>query len=450
MDEFESLPEFQSLVVAATGKPERHMGDSVIPAEPPQWSEVRTIALNLAKTTSDQLSLHIYLIQAEANVKGFEGFHKAMAATVDLLDNQWESMYPAPDLDDPDDMYYERVNLMNELSEQPMFLDALHRLPLVKVRGVGEFSSRDIEIAKGVREGSEEDVARCQEGLIRGAFSESDKEQLQTLSVALNALPDLCSAIESTFAEKTGQANVLSLERLKTRVGDCAWCFNEYAAEHLTPVVDHSSAGSDEAEALTTSEAAVTDPAAATLTSSTLQDRSMVTGTFDSILLYYQRYEPASPVRLLTARAKDLVNQPFFDLLQALAPNHRDDLPGMLAEVKKQPMAALISDSYTKFLSGETLPQISEPGAASMDVSEQKLEPVSINSGNSHAIPVIESREQVLIALQDIETYFLNSEPASPIPLVITDIRKLVSKRFGELVEEFSRVLPVQSAESSE
>ena len=63
---------------------------------------------------------------------------------------------------------------------------------------------------------------------------------------------------------------------------------------------------------------------------------------------------------------------------------------------------------------------------------------------------MIGSRQQVLEVLQDIETYFVNAEPASPIPLVISDIRKLVSKRFAELVTEFSRLLPAVTADAAE
>lgn len=448
MEDFESLPEFQALVVAATTKPERSMGDSVIPAEPPQWGEVRSLAKSLAKTAADQLALHVYLVQAEANVKGFIGLRQSLGEVLQLLENQWDSMYPSPDLDDPDDMYYARVNLMNELSEQPSFLDALHRLPLVSVRGLGQFSTRDIEISLGQISGSEEDKARCQEGLIRGAFAESDVAELQSLAESLAEIPQVLVAIENLFSEKTGQSGVLSLSRLRDRVNACRSSFNEFAADHIG-----SAPAEESAEAQVSAEDHADEPMevkSRPLKASSLTNRQMVMESFDAILLYYQVHEPSSPVRILTFQARGFVNKSFFEVLQALAPAHKEDLPTLLAELQKQPIAALLGDSYARYLAGESMPALDSGGASARDggqpldgEDESHAAAGESTAGNNHGVRVIESREEVLALLQDIETYFTVAEPASPIPLIIADIRKLVSKRFVELVTEFSRLIPL-------
>ena len=433
MEEFESLPEFQALVVAATGKPERSMGGSVIPAEPPQWSEVRSMAKELAKSATNQLALHVYLIQAETNVKGFAGFAQSLQVVCDVLEGEWDSMYPAPDLDDPDDMYYERVNLMNELSEQPSFLDTLHRLPLVSARGIGEFSTRDLEISAGVVPGTEEDLTRCQEGLIRGAFAESDVELLQAQADALSQLPALCNQIEAIFSEKTSQAGVLSLGRLRSSVETCRTRYEEYAQEYLAPPIVEEMRGDDTPDS---GYGSAGEQNTAPEKISSLANQQMVLDSFDAILHYYEQHEPSSPVRVLTHRARGFVNQSFFEILQTLAPAHWDNLPSLLTELQKQPLAALLSDSHARFINGETLPSASTTG-----YSES-------TSGNSHNDRVISSREEVLEVLQDIETYFITREPASPIPLIIADIRKLVSKRFAELIADFSRLIPPVATES--
>ena len=468
MEDFESLPEFQALIVAAAGKPERSMGDSVIPAEPPQWSDVRRMARDLAKSASDQLALHIYLIQAETNVDGFVGFQRSLQAIEQLMDTSWDSMYPAADLDDPDDMYYERVNLLHELNDQPAFLDAVHRLPLVDVRGIGSFSARDIDICAGVVNGSEEDQARCQDGLIRGAFAETDTQELQALATALASVCKTCQSIEALFVEKTGQSDALSLQRIYDRVSACQARFHEYADEHLASQVD--------ATAMDQTEAAVEQDGAESpkqqpspARTSSLADRGMAQQAFDAILLYYQENEPSSPVRIFAHRAREFVDKSFFDILQELAPAHRDDLPALLEQLEKQPLAFLFSDSYYKFLSGESLPVMSPAAEASAahvvaaapaPAADSGEEPASAaaevtpsgqqSMGNTHTSHVISSRDQVLELLQDIETYFVNNEPASPIPLIVGEIRKLVSKRFVELVAEFNRNVPKPSSDASE
>ncbi|NND91254.1 MAG: hypothetical protein HKN42_10350 [Granulosicoccus sp.] len=462
MADFESTPEFQALVVAAAGKPERSMGSSVIPAEPPQWGEVRTLANKLVSANANQLALHIFLIQAETNVKGFTGFRDALQNTLTLLTDQWDDMYPEPDLDDPEDMYYARVNLFNDLSMQPQFLDAIHRLPLVSVRGIGEFSARDIDISAGTVSGSEEDKARCQEGLIRGAFAESDKDALQSTLDALDALPGLCKLVETSFAEKTGQADVLSLEPLIKRIESCRTRCHEYADEHLQSAAANAADNDTEsttAEATAGSPATTTDSPAAT---STLGSRAMVLASFDAILLYYQQHEPSSPVRVLTYCARDFVDKPFFEVLQALAPAYRDDLPMLLAQLQKQPLASLLSDRYARFLGGEAQPTLQAPTVALPEAAEVAPDGSAADAalaaspdapagpGELSAAPVIQSRQEVLDTLHDIEAFFNNAEPASPIPLIIADIRKLVGKRFVELVTEFSRLLPAGPSEAGE
>lgn len=454
MEDFESTPEFQALIVAAAGKPERSMGDSVIPAEPPQWKDVRALARELMEKAPTQLAVHVYLIQAETCVNGFTGFHQSLQTLVTLLQNQWDELYPEPDLDDPDDMYYARVNLINELAEQPVFLDAIHRQALVSVRGIGDFSARDIDIASGALTASEEDQARCQEGLIRGAFAETSADELQVMVDALDALPVLCRSVETLFAEKTGQQNVLSLDRLIKRIDGCRTHFHAYADEYLSGSQDDVGVEDANEEPLAATEA-VTAETNQTGRTSTLANRSSVMASFDAILLYYQEYEPSSPVRILTLCARDIVEKPFFEILQALAPDRRDDLPALLAQIQKQPLASLLSDSFARFLAGEALPSMST--AAIPGQNDNPDEGVSdttggetSHSGNSHAVSVISSRQQVVEVLQDIETFFLNAEPASPVPLIISDIRKLVPKRFAELVAEFSRLLPEAASASAE
>jgi predicted component of type VI protein secretion system len=141
-----------------------------------------------------------------------------------------------------------------------------------------------------------------------------------------------------------------------------------------------------------------------------------------------------------------------------MVPAQRENLPALLEDIQKQPLAALLTECYARYLNGETVPTLSPSmqqadgsAAAPVEAVAADVEsathpaPSTANSpgpGNSHQVPRIESRQQVLETLQDIETYYLHAEPASPVPLMIADIRKLVPKRFSDLVSDFSRLLP--------
>ena len=57
------------------------------------------------------------------------------------------------------------------------------------------------------------------------------------------------------------------------------------------------------------------------------------------------------------------------------------------------------------------------------------------------SIGPIKSRSEVVALLGEIETYFKNHEPSSPIPLIVQEMRKLVNRDFRELLQDIDRAL---------
>ena len=160
---------------------------------------------------------------------------------------------------------------------------------------------------------------------------------------------------------------------------------------------------------------------------------------------FYQSHEPSSPVRLLTSRAREFVGLSFFELLQYLAPQYKDDLPALLDELEKQPLAYLLGDTYSRFMSGNL--DLESSIQSPVNTAEHgPPKPSEQESGNNHANSVPGSRDEVVALLQDIESYYAVNEPSSPLPLILSDIRRLVNKRFTELVAEFRRSLPIAAA----
>jgi len=432
MEGFENTSEFQALVVAAAGKSERSMGDSVIPAEPPAWAEVKHLALKLCQGDVQHLGVLVHLLRAETNTVGFAGLLSSLERVDDQIANHWDTLLPEADGDDPDDPYYARVNILLEISEQPQFLDVIHRLPLVSARGIGEYSARDVAIFQGQLNGSEEDRARCQEGLIRGAFQESDPKVLANdLDTLINAL-ECVKKIEVDFVEKSQGSGDISLEKLRSRLIECIDAFRKFATEFLPTgeSVDNEvrivSSSDDTIVSTPVDEPDVSTP-------SKLASRQAVMQAFSQITTYYQHHEPSSPVLFFVQSASSMVSKSFFDLLVELAPAHRDDLPTLLETLKKDPMNYLVQNSYQRFLSGES------PASAHTENGQFESDQVA-QSGP-------QNREQVLEILQDIERFFYANEPASPIPLLIAEMRKLVNKRFSDLLNEFSRSMPRVSNE---
>ncbi len=63
---------FLALQEAAQGKPEQQYGDTLIPAQPPDWAGVREHALRLAAITRD-LRLAVWLVRSGARLHGLAG-----------------------------------------------------------------------------------------------------------------------------------------------------------------------------------------------------------------------------------------------------------------------------------------------------------------------------------------------------------------------------------------
>ena len=308
VSDIEHSPEYQALLVAAAGKPERSMGESVIPAEPPNWTDVKNRALALI-TDPPHLAVLIQLVKSRTNVDGFTGFGESLKLIVDHLSSSWDDVHPLADQDDPDDPFYERVNLLRELSDEPAFIDAIYRAPLVSARAIGTFSRRDIEISSGKIPASEEELARCQEGLVRGAFAETDPDDLRATHAACVDIQSMCDSIKSLFDERAGDHGLL-FTALQSKVAECQTQLEDYGAAILAALESESP---EPAEELAAPASDTAEPVGAqTAGGATLTDRESVCATLDQIIVYYQRYEPSSPVPVLIQRARDMAAKSFF------------------------------------------------------------------------------------------------------------------------------------------
>lgn len=338
--DIEGTPEYQALLVAVAGKPERSMGDSVIPAEPPNWSDVRQLASDLMQDPP-HLGVLVQWVKAEANLKSFNGMTKGLALLTEKLLEFWEQTQPLADEDDPDDQFYERINLLHELSDDPVFVDCVYRMALVNVRGIGSFSARDIDISRGQVAATDEETSRCQEGLIRGALQEAGKEQLIELDTLLKTIPEQCKTLENLFLERAGQDNLLSLGNLSNRI-----------SENRSRLLEMSSGLLDSPEETDEEEGVGAAQGSATIAKGAIKNREDVCLAFDRVIEYYQKHEPSSPLPVFAARARDMVPKPFFAVLYELAPAYSDDFSGLVSAILGNPLSYLMQDCYRRFMDG--------------------------------------------------------------------------------------------------
>lgn len=491
-----SEPAYQELQIAIEGKPGSQMGDAVIPDQPPNFQQALALATEMLGQ-SKHLALLVGFTRAAAGKQGFAGFADALKLVETVASDYWDSLHPVADEDDPDDPWWERISLLRELTDSPAASETLYRVNLVEVRHIGAFSSRDIDIAAGRLSGSEEDKERCNSNLIRGAFTEAPVESLQVISQGIDDSLLNLESLGNFFNEKLGAGNAPSFSDLIDRVNTCKQLFAEFAGDIVSAVDEQPEEESSEPVESGTAEAVATTPGRSNATKSGgFAGRDDVAIALDSVMRFYQKHEPSSPVPILLARAREMVYKNFFDLLRELAPQHKDSFRDMMRALNEDPLAFLIEDSYNSFLNGEsyTVPEIevqddssgnssgeaTESGSAESAVVQEGTddENSSDDSSNESAeadtgevqtdavaaeekpatttdstppapAPAtareVNTREEVLATLTQVQAFFERNEPSSPVPLIVQKVRNLVPKNFLDLLAEFDKASEPES-----
>ena len=86
-------PAFMALEAAGAGKPEQQYGDTVIPAEEPDWPTVQELALALARRTRD-LRVAVWLVRCGARLQGWPGALHGLQMVQGLLERNWDHVHP--------------------------------------------------------------------------------------------------------------------------------------------------------------------------------------------------------------------------------------------------------------------------------------------------------------------------------------------------------------------
>jgi type VI secretion system protein ImpA len=318
-DDLEYDRAFLALGDKVKGAPEQQIGDHIVPAEPPNWKEVRKDALDLLRRTRD-LRLILFLTQALIQTDGLPGLRDGLALLEGAVCRFWPDLYP---LLDPDDGYdpTQRVNLLMGFCDFESVLRPLALAPLVDARTVGRFSLRDIQFATDrlpVPEGGvKPDLA-----VIRAAFTAQDPEARNALSAAVDGSLASLEAIESFVTDQVGVGAAPSLAPLVNLLKEMRQAFADHAGVRGpggnasgTPEVEENLP----AELGIASQSTGSPPAIVSMAG--INNRQDVVRALDLIGDYYARCEPSSPIPLLLQRAKRLVSMSFIEIIKDLAPD---------------------------------------------------------------------------------------------------------------------------------
>lgn len=321
-DSLEYDPAFADLEIAARGKPERHFGTTLVPAQEPDWRQVQTKAVGLFDRTRD-LRVAVLLARAQVVLEGLAGLTASLQLIRQLLVRHWDQVHPQLDPDDPKDPTL-RMNALAALVDPAGLLRDLRDVQFVRSAGAGGCSIRDAELAIGVARGPEDavpGVTRTQlTALVRAHAAAGGQNEAQRAFETTDAL-------QAVLVEKVGAPQALDLSPLSQKLRPLAAFHAEALGEPLPAAGLPQDAGQSPPGHATPSMAAAAGGTVRSAGSAeksqpgaSIRSREDAIRELDRVCAYLERHEPANPAPLLIRRAQRLLQMTFLDILRDLAP----------------------------------------------------------------------------------------------------------------------------------
>lgn len=304
--------DYLTLERSVEGQPERQYGDTVIPAEGPDWSLVLRQASSLLGRSKD-FRLTVFIARALTRKHGLPGAAEGLRLTLELALRHWAEAYPALTVDGEDDPL-PRGNALSSLTAAGGLLGDL-RATALPTRQMGALELGILEkVAAGRDTTGSAPIARHQiEPLL--------VEEISGGNPHLTALLELRATtheLDRFCREQMGASEAPDLQSLT------AWIDQVYP-----PHLQRRAAGGDAATAADDTEAPAADDMSALPSTGaaaggvprralTRQDAVQM---LDAVCKFLEETEPANPAPLLIRRARGLIGMDFLQILRELAPD---------------------------------------------------------------------------------------------------------------------------------
>ena len=297
--------EYAELERVAQGKPERQVGETIVPAEEPDWASVVEKSVAVLRTSKD-LRVAMHLVRGLLKTNGYAGLADGLTLVRGLIEGYWPVLQPR--LDEEDNDPTSRVNAMAALTHRD-FYHALRSAPLIKSRGFGVITLRDFEAGSTYKaDGSSGSAAS-----VDAALTDVPLPDLTQATQSVVQCADAARGIETVWGSHL-EARGPDFSELRRILAQASQLMKA-RLELRQPVAEAEGAtGSGESGA--SASAAGRGPGRGELRS-----REDVVRALDGICAYYARNEPSSPVPLLLERCKRLVTMSFLDIVKDMLPD---------------------------------------------------------------------------------------------------------------------------------
>ncbi len=303
---------FLALDEASRGKPEQQFGDTIIPAEEPDWRKVQTLSSELMTRTKD-VRVAVHLLRASTRLQGLGAAADGLRLIHGLLTQYWDHVHPMLDADDNNDPTM-RLNALAPLVDGAGFLADLRKSGLGA--GRSSITGRDFELASGKAQPYEGESVTPLAGVV-AALQDAEAAQ-PGLIESLAGMAGTVAAIDALVTEKAtiSGPEFRPLRLLLQVMGDVA------------KQASGAAAGADNAAADVGG-----DPASATggaahvaVAAGVLRTRDDAVQALEKVCEWIELNEPSNPAPLLIRRAQRLMSKNFMDIIRDLVPDGVDTI----------------------------------------------------------------------------------------------------------------------------
>ncbi|KAE9772960.1 type VI secretion system protein TssA [Escherichia coli] len=299
--------DFQAMEQAMQGKAEQQFGDTIIPAEPADWTTVEKLAVGLLSRTKD-LRVMLALTQAWTKRRGLSGYADGLLLVQQALSLYWQPIYPLLEEYGETDPFY-RINALAGLSDKSALTSALRNTVLLRSNG-DELLLRD---AQALLDGSKTECAdypggrsRLIDELARGGQPGID---------AILAIHQRLQTIREILSDCLGESSVPEMEQLQKTVGIVAGACQ---------ITDISSFHAPREERFVSEHQVIPDslpPSAVDWRSAQISSRAEAQQMLEKVQQYFAQHEPSHPAPLMIERLQRLIELDFMDIIRDLVPD---------------------------------------------------------------------------------------------------------------------------------
>ncbi len=304
--------EFLALEQLARGKLEQQYGDTIIPAEEPDWQAVENAASLLLRQSKDMRVAGL-LCRSWTNVEGFVGVARGLDLMGTLLESYWDRIHPLPE----DDDYFMRMNAVAMLNDLTGVLRELRQTELL-ASNFGSFTVRDAELlARGQRAESNAQLTLDQLRL----GMDSAWERGDPLLLAVSRAKEALEKVIRVCAENLPHHQQPDLGNIQTLIS---------LLNTLLP----------RQESILESPDAPTDlPASQAIKPGSIEIRTRDDAIRQLVRIaeFLESTEPTNPASLLIRRSAKLMGMSFIDILRELAPQSLQQIEVITGVQPEQP-----------------------------------------------------------------------------------------------------------------